>query len=551
MLASLRIQNLALVDDLSWSIEPGFSAITGETGAGKSIIIGALKLLLGERADRSLIRSGAETCAVEAVFTIENSADLNQQLVEQGIDPCSDSTLIIKRVITRSGSSKQFVNCCATTLAVMKEIGDALVDLHGPHDHQSLLSTSYQLQLLDAFAGADTCRDTCNELFRTAARLSKEYQELTATAIERELDLLKHQVGEIDAAQLREEEEETLFARYSAAKNSRRLNEVAGQILQRLVEADDAVTARLAEIQRLFREMEKLDPRSAELAQSHATVVTQLEDVARSLENHITDLQLDPAQLEELEQRVTLLENLKRKYGGSIAEVIASGQAAAERLHKLEHRGEEISRLQDQMVKTAAQLKIAAAELSSKRQRAAPALAKAIKAELTNLGFKQSDFEIRLLQLVEPGSNGAEEIEFVFAPNPGEPLSPFRATASSGEISRVMLAVKSAVATQDRIPILVFDEIDANVGGEIAGAVGFKMRLLGEKHQVLCITHLPQVAAAATAQFVVTKEFVKERTTSRLDPVSGKERVEEIARMLGGKSSSALAHARQLLEQQT
>lgn len=549
MLASLRIQNLALVEELEWTLGEGFVAVTGETGSGKSIIIGALKLLLGERADKSLIRTGAQSCTVEAVFQLEAMPALESQLEEQGIDACTDSTLILKRVFTSAGMNRQFINCCPTTLNVLKAVGDLLVDLHGPHDHQSLLSSDKQLELLDAYAGTEPLLANYRERFRRLRDLTAEHEALSTSeaSLERELDLLRHQVAEIDSAQFQPGEEETLLARYSLGANSRRLLEISAQILQRLAEAEESVLMRLGEIQRLFRDLEKLDPGCEEMAQSHSNAVTELEEVARSLQHYSDGLDMDPEQLAQLEERVTLLETLKRKYGPNLAAVLEFGEQARTRLQRIESRGEELQRLESEIAATRKAMLEIGAKLTKKRQTAAPKLAKDIQGQLHDLGFKKSGFSIELAALPKPGASGLESVEFLFAPNPGEPAKPLKAIGSSGEISRVMLAVKTALAAQDEIPLLVFDEIDANVGGEIAHAVGAKMRALGEAHQVLCITHLPQVAAAAASQFVVTKEYSEERTISQLTEVSGKERVAEIARMLGGKSDSALAHARELL----
>ena len=530
----------------------GFTAVTGETGSGKSIILGALKQILGDRADKHLIRTGADVCAVEAVFDLANSTALNAWLEEQGVEPCDGGELIIKRTFTRSGTNRQFINASATTLAVLQTLGNSLVDLHGPHDHQSLLSVEKQLELLDAFAGAGTLRHDYEALYRNVNALVAEHEALSSSeaALERELDLLRHQAREIEAAALREDEEDPLVARYHVATNSRRLVELSTQIARRLADADDALLPGLTELTRLFRELEKLDPTTAPLAQAHLGALTELEDAARELERYAGRLDLDPAQLAELEERVTLLETLKRKYGPGIADVIAFGERVGERLRKIESRGEELQRLTREIDAARNALLAAGAKLSAKRKTAAPKLGADVCRQLRDLGFKKSEFEIALGGFEKPGPHGLEAVEFLFAPNPGEPLKPLKAIASSGEISRVMLAVKSSLAGQDTIALLVFDEIDANVGGEIAHTVGAKMRSLGERHQVLCITHLPQVAAAAKAQFVVTKEFRDERTHSCLTAVEGKARVEEIARMLGGKSESALAHAKELLKGQ-
>ncbi len=548
-LASLRIRNLALVEDLTWNLSRGFIAITGETGSGKSIIIGALKLLLGERADKTLIRTGAESCTVEAIFVFDDTVEIDTQLADQGVEPCAEQSLILKRSFSNAGMNRQFVNGSATTLAVLKNIGDVLVDLHGPHDHQSLLASDKQLGLLDSFAGAESARADFQKQFRALDTLLREREKLSASeaSLERETDLLKHQVREIESANLQPDEDQTLLARYNTAKNSRRLIELATQISQRLAEAEDAVLVRLGEVQRLFRELEKVDDGAGKFSQAHTRAVTDLEEIAREMQHYAEALDIDPAQLSELEERVSLIETLKRKYGPAVPDVIAFGAEAAERLRTIESRGEELARLENDINVAQKKLGELGEKLTKKRNAAAPKLAAEISAQLHDLGFKKSGFSIAINSSPRPTPSGFESVEFLFSPNPGEPAKPLKSVASSGEISRVMLAVKTSLAAQDRIPLLVFDEIDANVGGEIAHAVGAKMQSLGREHQVLCITHLPQVAAVATSQFVVTKEYTNERTLSHLDEVKGKSREAEIARMLGDQSDSALAHAKSLL----
>jgi DNA repair protein RecN (Recombination protein N) len=546
----LRIKNLALVEELEWQIAPGFTAITGETGAGKSIIIGALQLLLGERADKSLIRTGADNCTAEAVFTGKELQKLNPQLVEAGVEPSTDD-LIIKRTLSAAGNNRQFINGSPTTLSILKNVGDALVDLHGPHDHQSLLSPDKQLDLLDSFARAEEQVEEYRKHFRQLETLAAEHTALNTaeTAREQELDLLRHQVTEIDSANLVADEEDEIEKRYKLSSSSKRLIELASAAANKLSEADESVLSQLAETQRLLRELEKIDISTAELSSEHAAAVVQLSEIARSLSDYAEKLDLDPEQLAALEQRVSLFETLKRKYGGSIAEVIEFGRRAAERMQKIEGRDAELERLTKEIEKVRDQMNRAGDALRKLRAKAAPKLSETIRKNLADLGFRQSEFEAKLSALDEPRASGFDSVELLFSPNPGEPLKPLRAIASSGEISRLMLAIKSALAAHDAIPLLVFDEIDTNVGGEIAHAVGAKMQTLGREHQLICITHLAPVAAAASSHFVVTKDVVRGRTFSNLQEVAGKARREEIARMLGGKSDSALQLAASLLKE--
>jgi DNA repair protein RecN (Recombination protein N) len=549
VLTLLRIRNLALVEDLEWELQPGFTAITGETGAGKSIIIGALQLLLGERTDRSLIRTGADMCTVEAVFEGKELETLNPQLSEAGMELC-EGELIVKRTFSSAGANRQFINGSPATLAVLKNLGDELVDLHGPHDHQSLLSPDRQLALLDGYAHAEETVREFGERFSRLESFRAEHEGLSTaeSAREQEIDLLRHQVNEITSANLAASEEEEIASRYKLAANSKRLIELASSITRRLSDADDAILPQLTETQRLLRDLEKIDPATGLLADAHAASIVELSEIARTLGQYAENLDLDPAQLAALEERVSLFETLKRKYGGSLAEVISFGERAAERMRKIKGRDAELERLSKEIESARAEVEQAGHALHKLRAKAAPKLSENIRANLRDLGFQQSEFEAKLSALDEARPTGFDAVELLFSPNPGEPMKPLRTIASSGEISRLMLAIKSSLAAQDAIPLLVFDEIDANVGGEIANSVGAKMRKLAADHQVLCITHLPQVAATATTHFVVTKEVIQGRTHSRLSEVAGKARQEEIARMLGGKTDSALKHAASLLK---
>ena len=551
VLTLLRIKNLALVEELEWQVSPGFVAITGETGAGKSIIIGALQLLLGERADKSLIRTGTDICTVEAIFSGDGLKKLNAQLAEAGIEPC-ENDLILKRTLSSSGTNRQFINGSPTTLSILKRLGDELVDLHGPHDHQSLLSPETQLRLLDSFARAEAQLEEYRKCYQQSRALLAEHATLNTaeTAREQELDLLRHQIIEIESAKLVPSEEEEIENRYKLATDSKRLIELAGAVANKLSEADESVLSQLAETQRLLRELEKIDSSSAQFASAHAAAVVELSELARALSAYAEKLDLDPEQLSALEQRVSMFETLKRKYGASISEVVAFGERAAERMRKIEGRDAELERLAKEIENVRVQMNRAGGALRKTRAKAAPKLSENIRRSLRELGFRQSEFEAKLSALDEPRASGFDSAHLLFSPNPGEPLRPLHTIASSGEISRLMLAIKSALAAHDAIPLLVFDEIDTNVGGEIAHAVGAKMEKLGRDHQVICITHLPQVAATASSHFVVTKDVSRGRTFSNLREVTGEVRQEEIARMLGGKGESALKLAATLLKQE-
>ncbi len=549
MLSFLKIRNLALVEDVTWDLVPGLVGVTGETGAGKSIIVGALKLILGERADRSLIRTGQDACTVEASFHLKNSTAVDAVLEEAGMESCQDGELLIKRTVSASGANKQFVNCSPVTIQVLKGLGEFLVDLHGPHDHQSLNSQERQLEMLDKFAGLEDLLSSYEDAWKQWRSTLTELDEMenSERAGSQQIDMLKFQVNEIAVANLKPGEEEEIESRHRIAANGARLAELCGAITSRLSDGDGGVLDALREIGRSIHDLEKIDPGTAAMFEGFKSAQIELTELESSVQDYADDLETDPAELARLDQRIHTIQTLKRKYGSSVAAIIEFQTDAAQRLAKIENRGEEIERLQKLVKERRTLMDKHGKQLSKKRADAAPKLAKEIAAHLADLGFKRSVFEVELAAHAEPGRHGLEEIDFQFAPNPGEPLKPLRLTASSGEMSRVLLAVKSALAKQDAVGLLVFDEIDANVGGNIAEAVGRKMASLGSTHQVIAITHFPQVASLAQSHFVVTKEIEGNRTKSSIHEVAGDERIEELARMLGGKAESAREHAKALL----
>lgn len=547
MLTLLKIRNLALVDEVIWELGAGLVGVTGETGAGKSVIVGALKLVLGERADKTLIRSGEEQCTVEALFELENASTLTAILADAGIDFQPGDSLILRRVIGQT-TNRQFVNDSPVTLALLKRIGECLVDLHGPHDHQSLFSTDRQLAMLDAHGRHDEALSAYRSAYRAWRDVSHEYESLRTAeqASEQELDRLRYQIEEIDTAQLKPGDEVDLEDRWRRASNATRLLEATGAAASALA-GDGGILEQMGEVQRLVRELEKLDPSLSERLGGLETAAVELQELERTLADYADELELDPAEAASLEQKINLIESLKRKYGGSVAAVLERRDQAAARLDQIENRSEKLEQLAAAVAANRSALDQAAKSLSAARKKSAPKLAKDISTHLKDLGFKQSVFEVSFVSNGEPAPHGFEGVDFGFGPNPGEPVLPLRQIASSGEISRVMLAIKSALAEQDDTPLIVFDEIDANVGGEVARAVGAKMAALGTRHQVVAITHFPQVAASAAHHFVVEKEVSNGRTLSRLRAVRGDDRVHELVRMLGGGGEQARAMALSLL----
>ncbi|SHJ28906.1 DNA replication and repair protein RecN [Rubritalea squalenifaciens DSM 18772] len=532
MLTLLNIKNLALVDHLSWQLGKGLIGVTGETGAGKSVIVGALKLVLGERGDKGMIRTGESSCSVEAVFDLENSKQINRLLEQAGVEACEGDQLIVRRVMGQS-SNKQFVNNSPVTLSVLKSLGEYLVDLHGPHDHQSLFCIDRQLAMLDAYAAADKELSAYRDVWKAWKAKHNEYEALRKQeqAGEQELDLLRFQVEEIERAELKPEEESDIEERYQRASNSTRLVELATQTAGVL---EQGVNESLSDVQRMARELERLDPAIRSLFEGLDSAIVELQELERGLVDYVEDLDVDGNEAQALEDRINTFETLKRKYGPSLEDVVVHGAKIRSKLDSYENRGELLDSLESEVKRKLEELKNLGLKLSDKRRKQAPKLSKEIASHLKELGFKQASFEVRLEAHASPDKGGLESVDFHFGPNPGEPLKPLRQIASSGEISRVMLAVKSALADQDATPLMVFDEIDANVGGEIARAVGEKMAALGERHQVIAITHFPQVAAVAAEHFVVDKQVEKGRTRSTMKKVDGDARVDELVRMLGG-----------------
>lgn len=564
MLTTLRIKNLALVSDLTLELQPGYNVITGETGAGKSIILGALNLVLGERADRTLIRSGEESCSVEAVFDVRGlgrhrmgegtgASTLKSFLEENGLEPCEENQLVLKRTFTSAGTNRQFINGSATTLATLAGIGEWLVDMHGPHDHQSLLHPARQLAILDAYGGLEKERGAFGELVRRRAALEAEKSAsvVDEKTYAQQLDLLRFQVEEISTARLQPGEDEQVEAEFHRASNAAKLLQLSQAALDVLSESDSSLLTQSGAVGRVLAELQRVDAGAANLVELHAQAVETLRELQAAVSHYADRVEVDPARLAELEERLNLLHSLKRKYGASIAEVMAHGDEAKAKLQALESRDAELARLNAALEKLDAEILDAGRKLSAARKKVIPQLAKAVSRQLEDLGFKQSRFDVTISQsLLTPAAtrqNGFDEIEFQFAPNPGEPAKPLRAIGSSGEMARVMLALKTVLAAEDEIPVLVFDEVDANVGGETANAVGEKMKQIAAKRQVFCITHLPQVASAADAHYVVSKQVKNGRTISEITLLDKKLRVTELARMLGGQSEASRKHAEALL----
>jgi DNA repair protein RecN (Recombination protein N) len=540
---------LAVVEELTWELGRGFNALTGETGAGKSILVDAFLLLLGERADRGLVRTGAEGCLVEG--ELGGAERFRDWLEAKGIEADGEGTLIIQRQVGSTGAGRQFLNGSAVTLAVLKELGDRLVDLHGPHDHQTLLSPAAQRGALDGFGGLEKLVGEVRQAWR-AKRESEDAQEsfrknlVGADGATREI--LDHQVKELEEANLVVGEDEQLERDHSAAGHGRRIMELAGELSGILESGDENVLEKLGKVQKSLMEWERFDGAAGELREKNEMVVETLRELVREGERRAEEVGLDGERLAALEARLNCVLSLRKKYGGSV-------EAALEKLAHLKKRQWELANAEGTERELAMAVKkaieahrVLAGKLSKERSKAAPIFAREVTGQLRGLGFQQSRLEVAVQKSEVLGAEGGETVEMMFAPNPGEPPRPLRAIASSGELARVMLGIKTVLAERDEVPILIFDEVDANVGGETAKAVAMRLAGLGKTHQVLCLTHLPAVAGAADAHFCVTKTVEKGRTFARLERVEGESREKELSRMLGGEGKAARAMARELME---
>lgn len=548
MLTLLKIRNLALVDELVWEPHSGFLAITGETGAGKSVIMGGISLALGERAEKDRIRSGETQCCIEAVFQLPHPEDTDHLLAEAGVPPCEDGLLLIRRLITTTGN-RQYINNSPVTQAVLKQIGAGLVDMHRPDAHRSLTDQERQLCLLDAYAESRPQLTAYQGAYRAWLDARHAYRELLAheQINERELDFLRHQIEEIESAAFTAEEVAGLEERWQRARNAGRLHDTALPMAQMVDGEEDSLLSRLHQLVRYGRDLERLDPATHVWLAPVEDIIDGLDELSDHLQNYVNHLEADPASLAALEERVSRLDTLKRKYGPDFEAVMQHLEDCRARLDAVDNREIRLQEAAAAEEAALAQVMECGRALAAARRKAAPRLEKDFLAHAAQLGFRQSLFAVRLTPQESPAPQGLETVDFLFGPNPGEPLKPLRLIASGGELARVMLALKSALAKQDDTPLLIFDEIDANVGGEIARAVGLKMRELGRDHQVIAITHFPQVAALADHHYLIAKGLNNGRTVSRLAEVEEESRVAELVRMLGSSGDTAIAHARELL----
>ena len=550
MLTELRIRNFAIIDRLTLPLAPGFNVLTGETGAGKSIIVGALGLLLGERASADLIRTGSDRATVEGVFDVASRPELRALLDARGI-ALDDDLVVLRREIAASGRTRGWVNDAPTTAAALAEVGRALVDLHGQHEAQTLLDEESQRGVLDAYAGAGALSARVREHHEALSTIQREIDSLARrrTEAEQRADYLRHVAREIEEAKLVSGEDTALEDEARRLEHAEELRELAESAAAELDDGDQSVLPRLGRAQRALASLQRIDPALGRLQELLDTGFYALEELARALAEYARGVERDPARLAEVERRRDVIYRLGKKYGGTIDAVLDAARRARQELDLVDGGALDAAELERRRSAAADALRAAAGELTAARATAARTLAREVDAILPSLGMPDGRLDVRLAPRDDVGPNGAEDVSFLVSLNVGHDARPLARVASGGELARVMLALKSIFARLDRIPTLVFDEVDAGIGGRVALQVGDAMRLLAVHRQVLAITHLPQIAARAHHHIVVAKDARGGVTTADTRVVDEEERVAEVARMLGGdpESDVSRAHARELL----
>jgi DNA repair protein RecN (Recombination protein N) len=549
MLNWIKIKNLALIEEADVEFSEGFNVITGETGAGKSILLGTIALLLGGRADKGVIRTGASRCEMSAGIAISDiTSKILKPVLESSDIPFDDdaSEVQLRRVITKS-QNRNFINDTPVTLQTLKNIGAYLVDVHAANEHQSLLSRTRQLELLDRYAGLDEETDKCAALCKEIKQLREErdrrFSDMPSAV---EAEHLKLVIDEIEKISPEPGEDDEINARHQLAANAKTVMDLAGQSVQMLSDSENSIADQLGQVYRNVQELNRISPdKTQNILQTCDQVSEMIRDLSYEIEDFSSSIELDEQSFMELENRLSDIQRLKRRYGPGLENVLLELEKCRQRLEVYRDAEKLRQEFAEKEKKLLNELKDAARDLSAKRKKNARELSKLVRDKLRVLGFLQCSLEISFSE-IEPGERGMDRVEFLFSANPGEQLQPLRNIASSGEISRVMLALKTVLADADAVPVLIFDEIDVNIGGETANQVGTELKNLSSCRQVLCISHLAQVAARGDQHYTVSKRVESGRTISTIGLLDKTGRVNEISRMLGG-SSAAEIHAKELL----
>lgn len=553
MLEHLHIRNVALIKESEISFGDGLNILTGETGAGKSMIIDSLQFALGGRAGKDFLRHGEKQAAVEALFS-EQSQALTEKLAENGIAPEEDGTLLITRTLSEAGKSVCRINGSTVTVGMLKEIAEDMIDIYGQHEHQSLLNPVKHIRLLDRFCGAGF--GEAMEEYKNSRQRLKDLEKQLAILIgdesqrEQRMDMLLFQKEEIEAAELREGEEDALLEQKKRLSSMERLIRLTGESITLLYDGDDRAPSacdQLGDALAKLQEAAEYDAALSPLADALADGYAAVEDCARELKREAEKQEADPEELERIEERLQLFYKLKRKYGGSIEAVLEFYEKAVQELEFLSNSSEKAAELSAEKAEEEKRLSALAETLTARRRATAEQVEEQIETALHDMEMKHARFHIQIEEKADWGADGKDKVEFLISANAGELLKPLAKIASGGEMSRVMLALKTVLVDADEIGTFIFDEIDTGVSGRTARRVGEKMRFLGGKRQLLCITHLPQIAAMADNHFLIEKESDAGETVTRVTALDEEGAVREVARLMNDVTETTLAAARELL----
>lgn len=565
MLEYLRVRNFALIEDIKVNFTKGFNVLTGETGAGKSIIIGAIGAILGERVDSDSIRKGEQKAIIEATFDIKNNQEAQKILGESGIDFEPDESIIIRREISSEGKNKNYINATPVPLAKLKELGNTLVDIHGQHEHQSLLKINTHIEFLDRFGNLEKERKEFSEVFKRYESLKNKLEKLMMDEQEknRMIDLLKFSINEIESANLKKGEDMELEKEYLVLSNQEKIFDAIERSYNFLYQKDESVYTQIQQTINALAEVEKFDPEIVNIKQSLEENYYQLEDIITNLREYKLKFDFSPQRLDEIIQRMDVINRLKKKYGNTIEDILAYKEKCIQDLSAIEQSEEEIERTRREIKQIEEKLAKLATNLSGRRRVVAKLLEDKVEVQLAQLDMAKTVFKVNIIYQEDQNGiveiegkryrvteKGMDNIEFLIAPNVGEEPKPLRKIASGGEMARIMLALKTILGEVDKIETMIFDEIDVGIGGKTSDKVGQMLKSLGKNQQVISITHQPQIARYADVHFVVTKSVEADRTITRIKEVKDEERIQELARMLGGEkiTRTTIQHARELLQ---
>ena len=557
MIVELNIKNFAIIDSLKINFSEGLNVITGETGAGKSIVVDAINLILGSRANKDLIRTGCDRAILEGLFYIENSKEIDDILEKYGIEKEDNNSLLLSREIFSTGRSVSRINGQTVTLNILNDVTQKLIDIHGQHEHQSLLNVGSYIKLIDDFGDDkfNILKKKISEEYNQIVSLKGELKKLSIDSKEkdREIDLLKYEIEEIDSAKLSDGEEKKVYDEYNKMSNIKNISLNVGEIIN-ILDSEDynsiSVSDGINKSISLMNSVKRYDEGLNQYSSALENVNFEIQDISRGLKNYIENTEFDEERLAFLEERLNLIYKIKKKYGNSLEEILNYKNSISERLYQLINNEKEIERINKKIEETENELNKNSTILSEMRKKIAKKLESDISKELHTLNIKNSIFKINFKKMKYYGEEGFDIIEFLISTNLGEELKPLSKIVSGGEMSRIMLAFKTVIAKYDRIPCLIFDEIDAGISGRTAQIVGEKIYKISKGRQVICISHLPQIAALADTHFSIKKEIVNGRTSTKVKILNYEERIAEMSRLLGGVNltDTTKLHAKEMLE---